>query len=118
MYSDQSESEEEYYYESDSGDDDKIICTNMDPQLAKLLGITVHTEQTQVQWTPPSSYGLSNSNRIINSNSNEIFEQIKTCVRMNQCLNDEQLDYIKHIDKDKLCEIIFIYNTTGLNRHK
>lgn len=119
MYSDETESEEEQYYESDNEDDNEIMCTNMDPQLAKLLGITLDTEESQeesqTKWTPPSTFGLSNSNRIINDRSNEIFEEIKTCVLMKQSLNDEQLDYIKHIDKDKLYEIIFIYNNSVNN---
>lgn len=122
MYSDDTESEEGECYESDNEDDNEIMCTNMDPQLAKLLGITLDTEESQeesqTKWTPPSTFGLSNSNRIINDRSNEIFEEIKTCVLMKQTLNDEQLDYIKHIDKDKLYEIIFIYNNSVNNNHK
>ena len=119
MSSDDSDSESECYYDSDNGDQDEIICTNMNPQLAKLLGITVvDIEQSNQQWTPPASSGLSNSSRIINDRPNEIFEGIKTCIRTKRSLNEEQLEYVKNIDKDKLCEIIFIYNSAVLNHHK
>ena len=113
------------YYETDEDDDDnddenEIMCTNMDPQLAKILGLHVEIELSDDKWTPPTTHGLNNSDRIINdlNNKNNLFEEIKKRIVTKQNLNDEQLNYIKTIDKDKLCEIINTYNNMVRNDYK
>ena len=91
----------------------------MDPQLAKILGLHVEIELSDNKWKPPITHGLNNSDRIINDRNNKnLFEEIKNCVVMKQSLNEEQLNYIKTIDKDKLCEIINTYNNMVGNDYK
>ena len=96
--------------EDEDEDEDEIKCTNMDPQLAKILGLHVEIELSDNKWKPPITHGLNNSDRIINDRNNNLFEEIKKRVVMKESLNEEQLNYIKTIDKDKLCEIINTYN--------
>lgn len=113
-YDDYETDEDEYEDE----DEDEIKCTNMDPQLAKILGLHVEIELSDDKWIPPTSHGLNNSDRIINDRNNNLFEEIKKRVVMKESLNEEQLNYIKTIDKDKLCEIINTYNNMVGNDYK
>jgi hypothetical protein len=65
--SEEEESEEEYSEEED--DIEGRIMANIDPNLARLLGIEVEQE-TKSDWIPPSFSGLHNSQR------NSIYDNI------------------------------------------
>ena len=55
--------------------DDELACKNMDPALAKIMGIIV--EETKTDWTPPSHSGLNNSEKIIKDKECELEKIIK-----------------------------------------
>ena len=66
--------EYEYNYDDEDEDDDsesyfeeeeseELYCKNMDPSLAKLMGIIIE-EQKNIDWTPPLKSGLDNSKEI------------------------------------------------------
>ncbi len=71
MTNEYSYSGDEYSDDSDEEDDednnyyDNIILANMDPNLAKLLGIEVNENDYKTDWKPPSFSGLNNSERIL-----------------------------------------------------
>ena len=79
MYYENNDDDYDEYYETDDDyDEDEITCTNIDPQLAKILGLNVEIELSDDKWTPPTTHGLNNSDRIINDrNNNLFFEEIK-----------------------------------------
>ncbi len=58
---DDEEEEDEEDDESEDGED--RIFANMDPNLARLLGMEVKEEETKSDWVPPSFSGLQNSSR-------------------------------------------------------
>ncbi len=62
---DEEDDEEEDYEEEDDEKEDDIenrIMANIDPNLARLLGMEVK-EETKSDWVPPSFSGLHNSSR-------------------------------------------------------
>ncbi len=71
-------SEEYKFRDSDElsdndNNDDEIICKNMDPSLARMLGFPVDESLYKSDWIPPKISGLSNSDKIIdNTNKNII----------------------------------------------
>ncbi len=70
--SEEEDSEEEESQEEESEEEDDIegrIMANIDPNLARLLGIEVQ-EETKSDWIPPSFSGLHNSQR------NSIYDNI------------------------------------------
>ncbi len=70
--SEEEESEEEESEEEESEEEDDIegrIMANIDPNLARLLGIEIQQE-TKSDWIPPSFSGLDNSQR------NSIYDNI------------------------------------------
>ena len=71
-------------------------------------------------WTPPSTHGLGNSERIIPAEHLDInrplhnlnlFETIKIDIRNLKPLSEFQLNYISsHLNKENIMELIEIYN--------
>jgi hypothetical protein len=109
--SSESESEQEEEY----GD---IQCKNLDPALAKLMGILIE-EQKEIDWKPPLKSGLDNSKEIVSSMylkhnflSNEIdyFTVIKDDILSYKTLTKQQIEYIKHLNNEDKFEVIQIYN--------
>lgn len=114
-FNDSSESENESDQEEEYGD---IQCKNLDPALAKLMGIIIE-EQKEIDWKPPSKSGLDNSKEIISSIylkhpflSNEIdfFTVIKNDILSYKTLTKDQIEYIKHLNNEDKFELIQIYN--------
>jgi len=98
-------SESDYEYESDN---DELFCSNIDPSLAKLMGIIV--EETKTDWQPPKHAGLSNSAPIIKNDANHLFFVIKDKIKNRVKLNEDEFTYIKNSSHEEKLEIIKIYN--------
>jgi len=105
-------SESEY----DEEEYDEILCKNLDPALAKLMGIIIE-EQKETDWKPPSKPGLDNSKEIISSFylTNKIldvdyFTIIKDNIINYKKLTDTQLEYIKNLNNEKKFELIQLYD--------
>lgn len=96
-----------------------FICKNVDPFLAKLMGIIIEEEKNHTDWKPPTTHGLDNSKEIIHQNyfhnrtmleHIDLFDVIKNDIANFRKLSQEKLDYIKNLNHDEKCEIIMIYN--------
>lgn len=111
--SDYDSSESEYDYE-EKDESQEFQCKNMDPALAKLMGIIIEEQKFATDWKPPSKSGLDNSEKIISFNKvkedSVYFEMIKDDISKYKKLSVKQLDYIKTLDNDKKFELIEIYN--------
>jgi|LauGreStaDraftv2_3_1035109.scaffolds.fasta_scaffold95118_1 hypothetical protein len=114
-YSSNDSSESESEQEEEYGD---IQCKNLDPALAKLMGILIE-EQKEIDWKPPLKSGLDNSKEIVSSMylkhnflSNEIdyFTVIKDDILSYKTLTKQQIEYIKHLNNEDKFEVIQIYN--------
>ena len=107
-------------YSEEEEEDGELHCKNIDPALAKLMGIIieekVNTHNNVHEWVPPTFSGLSNSREIIprkkENDENAIFSQIKDDVMSYRTLSPRQLDYIKNMNNDQKYEMIQIYNKT------
>jgi len=110
-------SEEDYDYQDQ--EESGFNCTNMDPALAKLMGVMIaeQTSNDKNVWVPPSRSGLSNSDKIINTD-NPYFKEIKESITQHHHLNEKQLNYIKNTTTDEKMELIEIYNNIISNRQK
>ena len=119
------EEESEYEYSTegeyeDEDDNEDFQCKNMDPALARLMGIIIEEQKIKTDWKPPSKSGLDNSEKIVSFathlkdkgtiKDNDFFEMIKDDIKHYNTLTDKQLDYIKGLDSDKKFELIEIYN--------
>ena len=107
----------------DIEDNDTILCKNINPSLAKLIGID-YVEDKQMPekcWIPPTKSGLDNSdviipymyfqkNKIFNNNNHDFFRIIKEDIVNYQKLSYYQLQYIKNLTNEALYEIIELYN--------
>jgi hypothetical protein len=109
---DYDESSESEYEE----DDEEIKCKNLDPVLAKLMGLIIE-EQKEIIWKPPMKPGLDNSEKIISSNycknSNlniDFFKVIKDDIINYKKLTDRQLEYIKNLNNEEKFELIQLYD--------
>ena len=61
------DSDIEYYSdESCNYDEYKFECTNIDPSLAKIIGIDNPKNEVKTAWKPPTFSGLENSTKINN----------------------------------------------------
>ena len=115
-YSDDEEYSDYEEYGEGKGDDHQISCMNMDPALAKLMGVIIEEQSTTSHntWTPPQYSGLSNSEAIINNNayqdSNTEFTQIKNKIRNSDKLTKYELEKIKQFSNDEKQQIIELYN--------
>ena len=109
-YSDSEEEEEENEY------DGELHCKNIDPALAKLMGIIIEEKANTnnlCEWVPPTFSGLSNSVEIIpRKKEKDLFNQIKDDVMSYRTLTPRQLEYIKNMNNDQKYEMIQIYNKT------
>lgn len=115
LFDDSSESEKESDQEEEYGD---IQCKNLDPALAKLMGIIIE-EQKEIDWKPPLKSGLGNSKEIISSiylkhpflsNDIDYFAVIKHDILSYKTLTKDQIEYIKHLKNEDKFELIQIYN--------
>ena len=113
---DDSEFEESNSVESDSGE---LMCRNIDPSLARLMGIIIEEQKQEIPWKPPEKPGLDNSDGISYSYclknfmgmaEIDFFKKIKDDIRNYQKLSDRQLDYIKDLNNSDKFELIEIYN--------
>jgi hypothetical protein len=111
-----------YYEESSESDYEQetgnLTCKNLDPALAKLMGIIIE-EQTEIDWKPPLKSGLDNSKEIFSSiylqNKHSIseidyFKIIKEDILNYKTLTKEQLEYIKTLTNEEKFELIQVYN--------
>ena len=133
-------SKETYYYDdstaSESGEEEEeeeeeiigeLRCRNMDPALAKLMGIIIEEQQIS-DWVPPSKSGLDNSKEIVSSsyfnnkgvslNDVDFFKVIKDDIINYKTLSDRQLNYIKNLNNEEKFELIKIYNRILDSRSK
>jgi hypothetical protein len=120
-------SDDEYYYDSSDTEDNfngEFKCTNMDPALAKIMGIFIQEQvEEKSDWKPPLHSGLSNSERIIKNeekkcdmiecktqDKSDIFESIKNKIRNFDKLLQNEIDYMKTFSNQQKLELIRIYN--------
>ena len=111
----------------DFDDDEKyeFHTKNINPSLAKLCDIPVNPMYTTItidtDWNPPSTYGLSNSEPIIQSLYLKTITQALTIDYITHLQNQItdlnplsyfQLEYIHTLDNKMMCNIIDTYNTT------
>lgn len=111
MYFDSNDLTESDCSDYDDDNMDSFNCTNMDPSLAKLMGVIIkeETDNNVIDWKPPSFSGLTNSNNLVSANKIEFEDvtyKIKNCIK----LNKEELDFITQLPSDKKQIIIEIYN--------
>ena len=114
-------SDDEYSDESDSEnsmESSGLLCTNMDPRLAKLMGIWIEEQAQEIDWKPPDKSGLENSAPIISYTSpsslqinRDHFKEIKDAIQNHRTLTDKQLEYIQTLTNEEKYELIKIYNT-------
>ena len=106
------------YYSEDEKDEKDFYCTNMDPALAKLMGIIITEQETNNNnvWVPPSKSGLGNSDKIIKT-QNSYFEDIKNSIIQHNPLTEKQLEYIKNTTAEEKIELIEIYNNIISNKN-
>ena len=130
-YKENESTESEYEDESESeSESEGLRCKNMDPALAKLMGIIIESQQEETDWIPPSKSGLDNSKEIISCNyfknretldDIDFFKVIKDDIINYKTLTDRQLHYIKNINNEEKFELIEIYNKLlagTVHRHK
>jgi len=102
-----------------------LFCSNLNPSLQKELGIQPNKNNilnnAPNDWKAPSTYGLQNSNRVIpehyfeSNNNNNKFKDIDMFYELSKDIRNlhplTELDYIKTLPKEKILELIDIYNT-------
>ena len=122
-YESSEDSESDYdsepkYREDREEEYEELTCKNLDPALAKLMGIIIE-EQKESNWKPPSKSGLDNSERIIssnyftNTNNNfdvDYFKTIKDNIINYKKLTEAQLEYIKKLNNEQKFELIQLYD--------
>ena len=105
--------------ESDESDSGELRCRNIDPALAKLMGIIIEEQKQDTIWKPPEKSGLDNSEGISYSYCSknymgmveiDFFKKIKDDIHNYRNLSVRQLDYIKDLNNDEKFELIEIYN--------
>lgn len=98
-----------------------LFCNNINPSLKKELGIeNVNDSNFISDWKPPTTYGLNNSERILPEhyfksnhktfNQIDMFYEITKDIRNLKPLEELQLMYIKNLPKEKIVELLEIYN--------
>ena len=113
-------------YEEEEEEEDELHCKNLDPALAKLMGIVIE-EQKNIDWKPPMKSGLDNSEKIISNHyfSNHItnenktdyyFMVIKEDITNYKTLSNKQLEYINYLTNEQKFELIQIYNKITKNK--
>ena len=101
-----------------------LFCNNINPSLKLEIGIEQNESVNNTffsDWKAPSTYGLNNSKRIIPEHYFEndkkyyfkeidmYYELIKD-IRNLRPLNDIQMSYIKTLPKEKILELLDVYN--------
>jgi len=113
------EDDDSEFEESKSSDSGELMCRNIDPALARLMGIIIEEQKQEITWKPPEKPGLDNSDGISYSYclknymgmaEIDFFKKIKDDIRNYQKLSDRQLDYIKDLNNHDKFELIEIYN--------
>jgi hypothetical protein len=113
------EDDDSEFAESKSSDSGELMCRNIDPVLARLMGIIIEEQKQEITWKPPEKPGLDNSEGISYSYclknymgmaEIDFFKKIKHDIRNYQKLSDRQLDYIKDLNNHDKFELIEIYN--------
>ena len=111
------DSENESNYESSEIDEETDIlhCKNIDPRLAKLMGLLIEEQLEVIDWKPPTKSGLDNSEVIfsynhLNSKYRENFNEIKEDILHHRTLTEKQLEHIKTLNNEEKFELIKIYN--------
>jgi len=111
------EDDDSEFEESKSLDSGELMCRNIDPALARLMGIIIEEQKQEITWKPPEKPGLDNSDGISYCLKNymgmaeiDFFKKIKHDIRNYQKLSDRQLDYIKDLNNHDKFELIEIYN--------
>ena len=103
----------------------KLLCNNINHSLKKELNINDDIEYQNSldnlinNWIQPTTYGLNNSERIIpihyfddnNDSLNinmfyELTKDIRNCIP----LNEIQLNYVKTLPREKIIELLELYN--------
>ena len=96
-----------------------LFCNNLNSSLQKELGIKNINDIYPCDWEPPTEYELNNSNRIIPEHSFEkdnkfkdidMFYELTKDIRNLKPLNEIQLKYVKTLPKEKVIELLEIYN--------
>lgn len=106
-----SDTESEYYDSSDELDENnEICCKNLDPSLARMMGIFV--EEQKSDWKPPSFSGLHNSERIVKlqEEKEDIFEIIKSKISNYDKLSNDELDIMTQFSPSQKLELVKVYN--------
>jgi hypothetical protein len=112
-----------YYSANESNGEEKcdeLHCKNIDPVLARLMGIIIE-EHKKIDWKPPSENGLNNSKEIISPEyftrpaaaacfDIDYFDIIKSDILNYRQLSESQLEYIKKLNNEEKFELIEIYN--------
>lgn len=101
-----------------------LFCNNLNSSLKKELGLENMNDYKSPfisDLQPPTSYGLDNSQRIIpehyfGSNQKsfkeiDMFYELTKDIRNLKPLNDIQLTYVKNLPKEKIIELLKIYNS-------
>lgn len=107
--SENSNTDDSTIYEDQNEEKEELLCRNIDPVLAKLMGITIE-EQKEIDWKPPEKSGLTNSERIIPNHETHDFKNIKNTILDYKPLSEKQIDYIKYLDKEETIELIQTYD--------
>ncbi len=99
---------------------DEFKCKNICPALAKLMGLSIQTENLPVNnWIQPTHSGLSNSEPIIKKNyiqNNNIvnhYNIIKKKIINYDNLDNEDLDFVSKLDSKDNFELIKLFNQTN-----
>jgi hypothetical protein len=107
--SENSNTDDTTIYEGQNEEKEELLCRNMDPVLAKLMGITIE-EQKEIDWKPPEKSGLDNSERIIPNDEIRDFNNIKNTILDYKSLSEKQIDYIKYLNNEETIELIKTYD--------
>ena len=101
----------DYSYTSDE-EDYNFDCVNVDPSLAKILGLKISDEQKPVEnnWVAPKFSGLENSSKINNGKIIE-FDNIIEKINMKKKLSSEELEFVGKISNDKKQILIELFNS-------
>lgn len=98
-----------------------LFCNNINEAIKKEIGLNTVNDSIHINtnWTPPTTYGLCNSEPIIPSyyinkenpcQEIDLFYELTKDIRNLKPLCKSQLDYIKTLDKEQVVKIINIYN--------
>lgn len=103
----------DYSYNASSEEEDyDFNCVNVDPSLAKILGLKITDEKLPVEnnWIPPKFSGLENSSKINKGNIIE-FDNIVEKIKMKKKLSSEEIEFVDKISNDKKQILIELFNS-------